>query len=572
MPPNIDAMTSTVYICDNLPFLKALPTESVDLVSIDPPFGKNQTFEGEIKSPLTNDELRIEWDLLESWGVNDADSAYEAGLEWPDQSGKTAKFEEIWNFSRHVEAGWIEQLEHLNPGLSMLIQSIRYTHSNGTAAYIAFMAERMFELKRVLKQTGSVYLHCDHDANAYLRQMMDAVFGKENLRNEIIWHRTAENLSRKKLRRASETIFHYSKSRNYQWNIQYHNHDPNYVSATYRRSDENGPYTTTSCTNNAYRPNMIYEFNGNTRQWRYQKSTMEQYQREGLLVFNKKGIPRLKKYLKDSPGTMLTNVWSDIDVLASNAKERTGYPTQKPQSLAMRIIQASSKCGDIVLDCFAGCATVAVAAQLSNRRWIACDMSPRAWTMMRRQFHKHPDLGIVTEGEIAPDPGNSDLLMEPQMLGKIIRVRGPKDLPQPVPQNAQAVMKAVTAPAPIKYKMRPHETHQQIWQAFVDTWGPRCWYCGRETRADRRELHLDHVERNARDGSNDDCWNRALACAPCNSDKADRLSPQETIDKALNEGRIATEHLAKEQADIFAKRMEWAAKRWDEIKPNRLVQ
>ena len=571
MPTDIDALTNTVFICDNLPLLRALPTESIDLVCIDPPFGKSQHFEGAIRPPLTADELRIERDLLASWGVNDADSAYEAGLEWPDQSGRTAKFEEIWNFSRHVEAGWIEQLERLNPGLHLLIQSIRYTHSNGTAAYIAFMAERMFELKRALKPTGSVYLHCDHDANAYLRQMMDAVFGKDNLRNEIIWHRSAENLSRKKLRRASETIFHYSKSREYAWNIQYQEHNPDYVGATYRQSDAGGPYTTTSCTNNAYRPNMIYEFNGNTRQWRYQKSTLEQYHRDGRLVFNKDGVPRLKKYLSDSPGTMLTNVWSDIDVLSSNAKERTGYPTQKPQSLARRIIEGSSQPGDIVLDCFAGCATVAVAAQIANRRWIACDMSPRAWTMMRRQFHKHPDLGMVTEGEIAPDPGDAELLLAPQMLGKIIRVRGPQDLPPPVLQNAQAVMQAVTAPAPIKYKLRPYETHQQIWQAFVDTWGPRCWYCGRETRADRRELHLDHVESNARDGSNDDCWNRALACAPCNSDKADRLSPQETINKARQEGRIATPHLAQEQSQTFARRMEWAAERWQAIKPHRLM-
>ena len=571
MPPDIDSLTNTVFICDNLPFLRALPTESIDLVSIDPPFGKNQNFEGDIRPPLTADELRIERDLLESWGVTDADSAYEAGLEWPDQSGRTAKFEEIWNFSRHVEAGWIEQLEHLNPGLHLLIQSNRYTHGNGTAAYIAFMAERMFELKRALKPAGSVYLHCDHDANAYLRQMMDAVFGKDNLRNEIIWHRTAENLSRKKLRRASETIFHYSKSRSYAWNLQYQEHNPDYVSATYRQSDAGGPYTTTSCTNNAYRPNMIYEFNGNTRQWRYQKSTMEQYHRAGLLVFNKDGVPRLKKYLKDSPGTMLTNVWSDIDVLASNARERTGYPTQKPQSLARRIIEGASSPGDIVLDCFAGCATVAVAAQIANRRWIACDMSPRAWTMMRRQFHKHPDLGMATEGEIAPDPNDAELLLAPQMLGKIIRVRGPQDLPPPVPQNSQATMRGMSAPAPIKYRMRPYETHQQIWQAFVDTWGPRCWYCGRETRADRRELHLDHIESNARDGSNDDCWNRALACAPCNSDKADRLTPQETIAKALQEGRIPTQNLAQEQAETLARRREWAAERWQEIKPHRLM-
>ena len=215
---NIDDLTSTVFICDNLPFLKAIPSESIDLVCIDPPFGKKQTFVGTLVKPLSKDELRIEKELLQSWGVTDPDSAYEAGLEWPDQEGTTAKFEEIWNFSRHVYAGWIEQLELVNPGLDFLIKSIRYTQNNGIAAYIAFMAERMFQIKRILKPTGSVYLHCDNEANGYLRQMLDAVFGKANFRNEIIWerHTSTQRGSQhtpKSWGNTLDTILFYAKSR-----------------------------------------------------------------------------------------------------------------------------------------------------------------------------------------------------------------------------------------------------------------------------------------------------------------------------------------------------------------------
>ena len=180
MTLNTDHLNRTVFISDNLPFLKALDSESVDLVVIDPPFGKTQTFVGTLKPPLTADERRVERELMESWGVVDADTAYDAGLEYPDQSGTTAMFEDIWDFSIRVYRDWLDSLQGVCPGAYWLIQSTRHTHGDGTAAYIAFMVERMLEIRRILKPTGSAYLHCDHEANAYLRQMMDAVFGESN--------------------------------------------------------------------------------------------------------------------------------------------------------------------------------------------------------------------------------------------------------------------------------------------------------------------------------------------------------------------------------------------------------
>ncbi len=199
MAADINDLLSTVFICDNLPFLKAIPSESIDLVCIDPPFGKKKTFVGRLTKPLSANELRIERELMGRWGITDPDSAYHAGLEWPDQEedseerGRNARFEDIWSFSKQVYEDWADRIAAENPGLDLLIESTRYTQGDPIAAYIAFMADRMLEIRRILTPTGSVYLHCDNEANAYLRQMMDAVFGKSNFRSEITWPRHTSN-------------------------------------------------------------------------------------------------------------------------------------------------------------------------------------------------------------------------------------------------------------------------------------------------------------------------------------------------------------------------------------------
>ena len=261
----------------------------------------------------------------------------------------------------------------------------------------------------------------------------------------------------------------------------------------------------------------------------------------------------------------IRDVWDDIKPLINFSNERTGYPTQKPQALAQRIIEASSNPGDIVLDCFAGCAYVPVAAELTGRRWIACDMSPRAWTIIRRQFHKHPGLGILTEGEVLDESIESRL----ENAGRIIRVRGPLDLPIRTTPDVPEPIRFGELPEP-QFRQRPHETGDEIWRAFVDEWGTKCWYCGAEKAADRRELQLDHIESNNRDGTNDDCFNRALACAPCNGDKSDRLSVKETIDLALQDGRIATPALRDEIMEGFERRHRWAMDRWERINPSQM--
>lgn len=507
---NADALDGTVFICDNLPFLKSLDNESIDLVCIDPPFGKRQSFEGRVTPPLSEDEKRIESGLLESWGVYDAALAYEAGIEYPDQSGTSAKFEDFWSFQVRVREEWLRDLAALCPGAYWLINATRHTHSDSTAAYIAFMVERMLEVKRILKPTGSVYIHCDYETNAYLRQMMDAVFGKDNFRNEIVWSYRTGGVSKRYWPRKHDTLLFYVRSNAY-------THQPLQERVYYEQ-----PFFTSETDD--------------------------------------EGRPYADVYVRD--------VWDDIKPLINVSGERTGYPTQKPQALAKRIIEASTNPGDIVLDCFAGCAYVPVAAQLTGRRWIACDMSPRAWTVVRRQFHKRPDLGIVTEGEIASDsPVGSEIEQKLENAHRLIKVRGPGQLPKRTTPDEPAPTVAVTLPE-IRFRQTPLESSDEIWQAFIAQWGPRCWYCGTEKVADRRELHLDHIEPNRRAGTNDDCWNRAIACTICNSNKSDKLTPEETTRKAREDGLIKTDALMYEVLDQFNRRREWSELRWKcEVKP-----
>ena len=590
IPLNADALDGTIFISDNLPFLKTLDTESVDLVCIDPPFAKNATFTGRLRPPLNDDERQIEREMLEGWGVFDAESAYNVGIEYPDQTGRTAMFRDIFSFDRDVHEDWIDTIGVQNPGLATLIEATRYNHSDSTAAYIAFMAERMLEIHRILKPTGSVFIHCDDAANAYLIQMMDAIFGPDNYQNHISWRRTYAHNDARRCGRITDYILFYSKTENYTWNTQYARYSESYIRNYFRYEDERGRFRTVTLTGpgetggesairwRGYSPTdsrrhwsvprriveMLAGEEGNSLPITERLDIMDE---EGYIYWPPAGsVPQYKEYLHEVEGVVLQDTWDDIRPLHSRARERAGYPTQKPQALAQRIILSASNPGDLVLDCFAGCAYVPVAAQLTGRRWIACDMSPRAWTIVRRQFHKHPDLGIVTEGRIA---ANGDgLEMEPQIhtLNQIIKVRGPHDLPTPTNIEPPVAQPTPRLARP-KYRVRPHETDRQIWDAFVEQYGTTCWYCGAEKMNDRRELQLDHVEPNAYDGTNDDCWNRALACVACNSDKRNTRTPTETIQAALAAGRIPTPARMREIKETFAARRRWAQERWERIRP-----
>ena len=289
-----------------------------------------------------------------------------------------------WSWEKDVHPDWVDSIKDDQPALYELIDLVRTQKRDDLAAFLCWLGVRVIEMRRVLKPTGSLYLHCDPTASHYIKALLDSVFGAANFQNEIIWHRAAENLSRRKWRRAYENILQYSKGKDWTFN-RLHAPITDAQLAQYRHEDESGRYMLTSRQNNADCPNMVYEFHGITRQWRFLRETMERYEREGLLDFNDNGIPRRKNYLSDAKGVALTNVFSDISAL-TNENEKVGYPTQKPIALYKRIIKASSNEGDIVLDPFCGCATTLVAAEALKRQWIGIDLWEGAATTLQRRL------------------------------------------------------------------------------------------------------------------------------------------------------------------------------------------
>jgi DNA modification methylase len=260
-----------------------------------------------------------------------------------------------------------------------------------------------------LKNTGTLYLHCDPTASHYLKIVLDAVFGKERFGNEIIWKRSnpKSHISRN-FPTCNDTILRYTKTLDCVYHQSYEEHNPEYVESAYRHKDKKGAYQLLPLLNpNDDRPNLTYEFLGVTRVWRWTKERMEKAYKDGIVVQVKPGaVPRYKKYLKDSKGKTVTNCWTDIQPASS--KESVGYPTQKPLALLNRIIQASSNEGDIVLDPFCGCATTCVAAEHLGRKWIGIDIEKKASDILIQRLSLAT--GILSKF-IATDklPSRSDL-------------------------------------------------------------------------------------------------------------------------------------------------------------------
>lgn len=273
----------------------------------------------------------------------------------------------------------------------VLLAFERFLGTNDMLAYLAMMAPRLMELRRVLKPTGSLYLHCDPTASHYLKLLLDAVFGPENFRNEIIWKRgSAHSDARQGSRqfgRISDTILFYSATNGNTWNPQYAPYDEKYIAENYHRRDPDGRIYRIgdlSGPGGAAKGNPHYEFLGVTRYWRYSKEKMQQLYEEGRVIQTRPGaVPQYKRYLDEMPGVAAQNVWTDIAAINNRAKELLGYPTQKPEVLLDRIIAASSNPGDVVLDPFCGCGTAVASAQKLGRKWIGIDITHLAISLIK---------------------------------------------------------------------------------------------------------------------------------------------------------------------------------------------
>lgn len=289
--------------------------------------------------------------------------------------------------NRHYEVIWGDGYE---------LRAFEDRWKGGIHNYVAWMVERLIPCYRVLKRRGSMYLHCDWHASHYLKVEMDRIFGENGCINQIVWKRSIAHSDTKQgarhYGRLHDTVLFYVKSKNYTWNQQYTEYDKEYVDTFYSRVDEEGRrYQATDLTAAKPGGDTLYEWRGKKpykgRYWAYSKSKMEQFEKEGRIVYTRTGMPRYKRYLDEMPGVALQDLWTDISS-AGLGKEKLGYPTQKPEALLERIIKTSSNPTDVVLDPFCGCGTAIAVAHKLGRRWIGIDVSPTACKLMEKRLRK----------------------------------------------------------------------------------------------------------------------------------------------------------------------------------------
>lgn len=377
-----------LWFGDNLSILREeVASESVDLVYLDPPFNSNANYNVLFRTP--DDEAA---------------------------SAQVEAFRDTWTWGS--EAEWaFEEILRTGGGVTSIIHALRSAlGESDMMAYLVMMAQRLHELRRVLKPTGSIYLHCDPTASHYLKILMDSIFGVRNFGNEIIWRRqNAKGLASTRFAKNHDVILRFTKSDKWIWNAQHTEHSEGYLNAFYKYKDADGRvYRLADLTNpNKNRPNLTYEFLGVTRVWRWTKERMQKAYEDGLVVQSKPGsVPALKRYLDQQQGNPVDDIWADILPIQAQAQERLGYPTQKPVALLERIISASSNPGDVVLDPFCGCGTTVAAAQAVDRQWIGIDVAYHAIRVIEDRLADMPGKVEYNLGGIPRDFASAVRLAE----------------------------------------------------------------------------------------------------------------------------------------------------------------
>ena len=373
-------MRNTLYYGDNLDIMREhIADESVDLVYLDPPFNSQR-----------------DYNVLFKHAKKDENQA------------QITAFTDTWQWHKRSYQDFFE--DPRNAKLFDLMESLyRVLDGCPMMAYLMMMAPRLLELHRVLKPTGSLYLHCDPAASHYLKIVLDRAFGTANFGNEIVWRRiNAKGLAFTRFARNHDIILRYTKSSQWTWNAPYAPHDSEYVDKFYRHVElgTGRRYQLADLTNpNRNRPNLTYEFLGVTRVWRWTKERMARALADGLIVQDRPGsVPRLKRYLDEQEGSPIGDTWADIRPVQRESAEGMGYPTQKPLSLLERIISASSNPGDLVLDPFCGCGTAVVAAERLGRKWIGIDITYVALDLMVNRLAENFGLKRGQDYDVTGDP------------------------------------------------------------------------------------------------------------------------------------------------------------------------
>ena len=476
----------TIFEGDNLHILRGIDSETIDLIYLDPPFNSNKTYEAPIGSEAAGAAFK------DAWTLSDLDNA------------------------------WHGELAEHEPALYSSISAAEFSHSKGMKAYLIMMGIRMLEMRRVLKPKGSIYLHCDPTASHYLKTMMDSIFGAKQFRNEIVWQRTnAHNLKAKYFSKTHDVLLFYSKDKDYTWNKQYTDYSQAQLSR-YKKDETGRLYTGRDLTVSSG-GNRNFQWRGSrpssNRSWGASLEQLERWYTEGRILLKRDGTPRLdglKVYLDELPGKQIPAIWTDIPRIGNTSKERLGYPTQKPLALLERIIKASSKPDDVILDPFCGCATTCVAAESLQRQWIGIDLSPKAVELVKMRLER--DLSMTED---------TGLLGDKVIHRTDIPTREVPDEPRQIHAETLFGTQSEIERVLSEVELRQYRTYKHTLFGLQEG---KCNGC--EVLFPFRNMTIDHILPRSRGGS-DAPDNLQLLCGACNSTKSNRT--QEDLIGSLRE-------------------------------------
>lgn len=444
----------TLYHGDNLLVLRGINANTIDLIATDPPFNKGKDFHAT-----------------------------------PNSLASGARFQDRWTWDE-IEDEWVDKLKDDFPDVYHVVQGSRKSYGDDMGAFLCFMAVRLLEMKRILKPTGTIYLHCDPTASHYLKELMDAVFGKNNFIDEVIWFKGYRGTPRKRrFQQEHETLFSYSKNKDkHTWNEIRGKYKDESL-ARYNKIDENG---------------------------------------DRYALVKRKRMDGTVYYGKTYPKGKLQGDVIEVPVLAATAKERTGYPTQKPIELYKRIIEASSNKDDVVLDPFCGCATTLIAAEMLERQWVGIDLWDEAHKVVWDRLKEECDLK-TPEGEV-----RGLGMLKPDAI-----INFQTEPPENTDEEKEAVphLKAkMTRPEPPGQRMTRKQMFETLVKEHRTEKGIGCIGCNR-VFDDELYLQLDHNVPRSQGGINH-ISNRMLLCGPCNGIKSDRFTLKGLQNENKKRGRM----------------------------------